>query len=96
MSECSLTDDLIYQGIKFLIYDFYTTTRGELRKAYLLGQIRKGLQLFYKQVGYSRSSCDRLTNGSLNIIKEQKDFQMATSMILTQNMLNCMFASCGK
>lgn len=96
MFECSFTDDLMYQGIKFLIYDFYTTKRGELRKGYLLGQIRKALQFFYKQVGYNRSYCDKLTNESLNIIKEQKDFEGASSLILTNNTVNCAFASLSK
>lgn len=96
MFECTLTDDLMYQGIKFLIHDFYTTKRGEVRKSYLLSQIRKGFQLFYTNVGYSRSLCDKLTNGSMDIIKEHKNFEEATSMILSQNMINCIFASCSK
>jgi hypothetical protein len=86
-------NDLIYQGIKFLIYDYYTTERGELRKKFLLSNVEAALNVFYGMVGYKEKDIDRLTNESLNIIKENDNFTDATTYILANNMLNSIFSN---
>ena len=86
-------NDLIYQGIKFLIYDYYTTERGELRKKFLLSNVEAALNVFYGMVGYKEKDIDRLTNEGLNIIKENDNFTDATTYILANNMINSIFAN---
>lgn len=86
-------NDLIYQGVKFLIYDYYTTERGELRKKFLFSNVEAALNVFYGMVGYKEKDIERLTNESLNIIKENDNFTDATSYILANNMLNSFSAN---
>ena len=94
--EVNFVEDLIYQGIKFLIYDYFTTNRGELRKSALLAKISSSLHYFYGLVGYNTEVAKKLVSDSLRFIQESKNFTEATSQILANNTINSLYYASKK
>ena len=86
--EVNFVEDLIYQGIKFLIYDYFTTNRGEVRKAVLLANITRALKYFYGLVGYNSKTVKTLVDDSLGFIAKSKNFEEATAQILANNSIH--------